>query len=463
VLDQYAYTDEVQPRSGRWQAVAVALLLVVIVATPVFKIGNLPPLRFDDIMIGVLFLAAWIWSQRRGENFLFGPGKALLSTLFILLTVVYVITYLVGLEAGRYPYFVNDAFYTPATLVRLMMYFIVGASIRPDARGWRLIVWAILAAGIIQGLSLMIQYYDIGGLREMTAEWWGGFEKIGDEARPGSVIRATGTTGNPNSSAAVLAMAIGVPLGMLLFSRGMLRRLIIPAISVAFLMGAIAFWTLSRAATVSALGAAAMTLLLPLLISKYRGRIMMAAPLVIIGAVGLYVSMDLLPVPNRVKALFMPTGTEETAIDEGMVSRTQIWAFRMQEVGEQGNAMTGFGPSKYLDQTVDNDYVAAYYRTGLFGLLLVLGIRLAATGRSVMNFARVVSPVQSLAASSLFCMNISLLLFGLTADVTLGPKLGPIIALGSGIIVSLGVGLRQEDELIEDSAQEAEPAYAAVS
>ena len=106
--------------------------------------------------------------------------------------------------------------------------------------------------------------------------------------------------------------------------------------------------------------------------------------------------------------------------------------------------------------------MAAYYKTGLLGLMLVLAIRLMATVRSATNMVRMRTLAHSQAATMLFFMNISLLLFGITADITLGPKLGNIIALSTGLIFTLGISARQSIEDVEIQGVLSEMDYASV-
>ena len=432
---------------SRSHGIALAVLFLAVIFTPMVKYGNLPPLRADDFVVVVLFLAAWNWSTTRGYGWFWGPGKSIISLLYMLILAMFIISYVIGLEAGRYGFLINDAVYTPASIFRLFMVFVICASARPDARGWNILLWTVVLAGLLEVAILGLQYYDVGGFRELSTGLWGGFEKlvVATEFR-GSEVRAPGTLGNANVSGCAVGLMMGAALVALFYGRGLWARLALALPVAVLLFASNVVWTASRACVVSSLGGVVVLASFALFVGQHRVRAAVVSAILVVLVVYFMVNLQDMPVPDRVKEAFRG-GTGGGGLVEGMYGRFFIWGERLAALAQQANPLTGFGPSKAAAQTVDNDYIAFYYKVGLIGLAMALIMKTIITLRTFANAlrARVTSDLN--VAFLLLYMNVVLLLFGFTADIFLNGQLGHIIAMCAGLTCALSVSLREKRDV----------------
>jgi len=435
---------------SRAHGIVLAILIVVIAFTPVVKIGNLPPLRADDFLIIVLFLVAWKWASNRGTGWWFSPGKSAVALLYLGLVVATIVSYIVGLEAGRYRLVINDALYTPATDFRLFMVFVICATARPDRRGWSWIIWSLLVCGIVEVAVLGLQFHDFGNFRHLSTKFWGGWEKLvaAIEAGRATAVRATGSLGNTNVSSAFVGMCMGAALSMLFYGRGLFRRLVVPIGALAGAMICFFLWTGARGATIATLGGLALTILIGILVipwirgQRRWGAVALMLLVVVVGLV-LIANIESLPVPNRMKYLFRAGEFGEGDIVRGMYVRTRMWQDRASEVAEGANPLTGFGPSKIGGRVVDNDYVSVYYRLGLLGLAAFIPLRFLVSVKTISNIFRSRGSDSLRVAMMLFFMNAVIMAFAITADVSKGDKMGLFVAVTAGLTCALGAQLRE--------------------
>ncbi|NIA20513.1 MAG: hypothetical protein GWP05_00785 [Anaerolineaceae bacterium] len=436
--------------ASRAHGIVLAILIVVIAFTPVVKIGNLPPLRADDFLVVILFLVAWEWASSRGTGWWFSPGKSAIGLLYLGLMMVTIVSYLAGLEAGRYQLVINDALYTPATDFRLFMTFVICATARPDRRGWNWIIWSLLVCGIVEVAVLGLQFYDLGNFRRLSTEFWGGWEKLvaAIEAGRATTVRATGSLGNTNASSAFVGMCLGAALSTLLYGRGLFRRLVVPMGALAGAMICFFLWTESRGATIATLGSLALAVFLGIIVIPWMGgrhRWGAVALMLLVVGVGLVLvaKIESLPIPNRMKSIFRMGEHGEGGIGRGMYVRTRMWQERASEVAEQANPLTGFGPSKFIGRVVDNDYVSVYYRLGLLGLLIFIPLKFLVSVKTISNIFRSRDSDSLKVAMMLFCMNAVILVYAITDEVSKGDKMGLFVAMTAGLTCALGAQLRK--------------------
>lgn len=422
----------------------ISLMFAVITLAPMQRVSGLPTHYINYFAVTILFVASYFWALRRGYSWWFGPTKGLMTVLLFLLLGAFLLSYVVGLSAGRYEYTITDPIAVMMIIVRLFMVFIICASARPDARGWKLILWTILVLGVLQAAICGLQYRQVGGVRPLSLLLWGAGESqmLGDESR------VIGTIGNPNGAGCMMAVSIGAALVIMFYSRGLVRRYLIPLAAVIFMSIANLLWTLSRGSLFSVLGGLAGFGLVAILFGRHRRTALIATGVLGGLVVFFFANMEDLPIPDRMKDVFRPGEAEGTAYG-GMSSRLEIWKRRVEQINEDANPLTGYGPTMTLSvhrRFVDNDTLNFYFKAGLIGAMIWLGMKVLTMCRSFTNVFRCRTRDDFQVALFLFYALVVFTLFGLTADTTLGAKLGDTIMVCFGLSCAQAIMLREREQ-----------------
>lgn len=443
--------------TSRAHGFALAILLVFVAYTPLMKIGNLPTLRADDFVILILFFVSWRWSATRGQGWFFGRGKSLVGGLYLAMAVAWTLAYIIGLEANRYPFLINDAFYTPATVIRLFMVFIIAASARPNRAGWQILIWTLLVAGLAQVVLIGLQQHNVAGIRLFSTRLWLGFEKMMVWAeRPGGVLRASGSFGNTNAAGFFMALSAAAAVAIMVFGRlHMFWRVAVGVGTLVAVMWANLFWTASRTCVVAITLASLVTLLLPMLFSARKIQAILILMVVVGLIVVFFMHIDELPLPTRMRSMLGAGGRGSLSF-EGLWIRFKMWDYHIRRVGEEANLLTGYGPSHLVYQTVDSDYVAYYLKAGLLGVGIALAMKVAVTVKTLLGVARSRSRAESQVALLIFQLHATLLLVGVTADIFLHARIGHFVAMTAGLACGLVAYQYERDQ---QGLVDFEPAY----